>query len=82
MTKPLREFRPTHCLDIDNFTVLTIQIVREDGEYFVYGAYYEGSSRVGKVTKSVVRTNSRGHTYFVKSKQRYYLSDFIKKTPF
>lgn len=83
MTKPLREFKPTHSLDITSVIALDIEIVHENGECFVYGAFYDGLNRYhDKVTKSKVRTNCYGHAYFVKRKERYYLVDFMKKTPF
>lgn len=83
MTKPKREFKPTHSLDITSVVTLDIELVCENGEYFVYGAFYDGLNRYhDKVTKSTVRTNSYGHTYFIKAKERYYLADFMKKTPF
>lgn len=83
MTKPKREFKPTHYLDITSIVSLEIEIVIENGQSYVYGAFYDGLNRYhDKVTKSVVRNNSYGHSYFVKGNQRYYLADFMSKSLF
>lgn len=83
MTKPLRQFNPTHYMDITNVVSLHIEIVRDNGEHYVYASYYDGLNRCfDKVTKSVVRCGSKGHPYFLKNRQRFYLVDFFKKTPF
>ena len=80
---PKHEFKPTHYLDVTSIVSLHIEIVKENGECFIYGAYYDSlDRRFDKVTKSTVRTNKFGHVYFIKSSQRYYLADFIRKTPF
>lgn len=83
MTKPKREFKPTHYLDITSVVSLHIEIVKSDGQYYVHASYYDGLNKYfDKVTRSVVRADFKGHTYFVKSNQRFYLADFLKKTPF
>ena len=83
MTKPFSEFSPTHYLMVDNYITLQIELVKDNGELFVYGAYYNELTRtLDKVTKSVVRSNFRGHSFFIKNHQRYYLADFTKKSPF
>lgn len=83
MTKPKRKFNPTHSLDITSVITLDIELAVEEGEYFVYGAFYDGLNKYhDAVTKSKVRTNSYGHSYFIKRNERYYLADFMKKTPF
>ena len=83
MTKSKREFKPTHYLDISVEVTLLIEVVVENGECFVYGAYYDNFNRsFDKVTKSSVRNNRYGNSYFIKNHQRYYLADFLKKTPF
>ena len=83
MTKPLRKFHPTHYMGITRVLSLYIEIVKGNGEYFVYASYYdEVNGSFDKVTKSIVRCNSHGHTYFIKNRQRYYLADFFNKTSF
>lgn len=80
---PKREFKPTHYLDTTSIVSLEIEIVIENGQSYVYGAFYDGLSRsYDKVTKSTVRTNSYGHHYFVKGHTRYYLADFMHKSLF
>jgi len=80
---PKREFKPTHYLDITSIVTLDIELVVENGESFVYGAFYDGLNMYhDRVTKSTVRTNRYGNLYFVKGRTRYYLADFMKKTPF
>lgn len=80
---PKREFKPTHYLDITSIVTLDIELVVENGQTYVYSAFYDGLNRYhDKVVKSTVRTNSYGNHYFVKRHQRYYLADFMKKTPF
>lgn len=81
MTK--RDFKPTHYLVITNVFTLQIEISIENGECFVYGAFHdELSGKFDKVTKSRARNNCYGNSYFVKGGQRYYLSDFMQKSPF
>lgn len=83
MTKPIRKFNPSHYQDITSTLSLHIEIVKVNGECFVYGAYYDSINKCfGKVTKSSIRTNRYGRNYFVKNRQRYYLVDFLNKTPF
>ena len=83
MPKAKREFKPTHYRDIDSVVTLRIEIVKSNGECFVYGAYYNRLTQcLDKVTVSTVRTNSYGNLYFVKNNQRYYLADFFRETPF
>lgn len=80
---PKRNFNPTHYLDILNFVSLEIEVVIESGQSYVYSAFYDGLNRCyDKVTKSVVRSDIRGHSYFVKKNQKYYLKDFLAKSLF
>ena len=83
MTKPKHEFKPTHYLDISSVVSLHIEIIKSNGECFVYASYYDAlNGYLDKVTQSTIRTNSHGHIYFIKNHQRYYLADFTKKSPF
>lgn len=78
MPKSKREFKPTHYLDITSFMSLQIEVVVENCECFVYGAFYDSINRsFDHITKSKVRTNSYGKSYFIKSRNRYYLADFM-----
>lgn len=72
------EFVPTAWQSITNSCVLQIDVKYEDCDHYVYSAFYVDGERVGKVTKALVRYNSRGAGYFVKYKQRYYLSEFMR----
>ena len=83
MTKPIREFKPTHYMDITSSISLQIEVVVENGECFVYASFYDGLNKTfDRVTKSRARNNAYGNSYFVKANQRYYLSDFMQKSPF
>ena len=78
-----RDFKPTHYLDITSVASLHIELVKKNGECFVYGAYYDELSRqFDRITISTIRNNKFGYSYFIKSGQRYYLADFKAKTPF
>lgn len=80
---PKRNFNPTHYLDITSIVSLEIEIVIENGQSYVYSAFYDGLNRYyDKATKSVVRSDKRGHSYFVKKNQKYYLEDFLAKSMF
>lgn len=70
-------------MDITYFMSLQIEIIQDSGDYIVYGAYWDSSKKCfDKVTKSIVKYDRKGHAYFKKSDQRFYLADFMKKTPF
>lgn len=80
---PKLNFNPTHYLGITYSCSIGIHIVHENGETVVQNAFFdEQGKQKSKVAKATVRFDSKGHPYFLKNRQRYYLNDFIKKSPF
>lgn len=75
-----KDFIPTAQLGISTSCILQIRLVIENGEAFVYSAFYDVSGqRKSSVTKSHIRESNRGHAFFYKNRERYYLNDFVKK---
>lgn len=71
------DFIPNARTSVSKDCTLCIIVCREQGDSYVYSAFYdEQEVRTSQVTKSLVNFNSRGHAYFTKCRQRYYLNDF------
>lgn len=80
---PKLNFNPTHYLVLTYFCSIGITISHEDGEVVVKSAMFdEHGVQKTKVTRATVRLDREGHPYFMKNHQRYYLNDFVKKSPF
>jgi hypothetical protein len=73
----VKDFVPTHYQSMVIGLSLLIEVKHENGEDFIYSRYSTDGSH-DHVVRSVVRINGYGHPYFVRNRQRYFLSDFLR----
>lgn len=79
----LVNFKPTHELSVTSTCTIQILIAKENGEAFVYSSFYDEITKQNtRVSRTMIKFTVRGHPYFIKNRQRFYLNDFTKKTPF
>lgn len=76
MTK--EEFKPTAVIGICNTTSLLLDVKHEDGDNYVYSAFSVIDTGLDRVTRARVNYNNYGNAYFIKCRQRYYLSEAMK----
>lgn len=73
------KFRAKAVCTITSTLVLGIDVQHEDGEDYVYSVYLnEEGTALSKVAKSNVRYDFSGNPYFIRSREKYYISEFIR----
>ena len=70
-------FKPTAATKVSSKEVLKIQIVKSQAEYYVLSAFFNSNGEIlSRVTKNRLQVGGMSHQYFIRDKQRYYLSEF------
>lgn len=73
------EFRPEGYVSITNCVTLLVQIVHEEGKTFAYTAFSSGGSISDHfITRSRIRFDKDDNMYFMKGRDKYYLSEVMK----
>ena len=72
-------FKPTARVALSTVRSLHIQIVSDKGDLYVLSAFFDADGKMQlPVTKSRIRETYKGHPYFIRNRERYYLSEFTK----